>query len=770
MRLRLSKLFVALVVLCLIACCIFAQEVAAEEDNYAPELISFRLAQSSIAAGEAIRIELEIKEDATGLSRVFVQLNNTNQDDYMLTTEKLYDAPQFSSGEDYIKILLEVPTNQYTKDGAWHIGYIELYDQKGNFSRYCGVPGRDQLHSEFVEPQQFVNGVINIEITGSLGQFERPELLSVSIRNPLVEKPGTLILDLSFFKCSGISYIQIDLQNKNTKDFWNEQQHGVSQTETDGAYVIEIPISEYRHVGECEIVAIYVTDNYGNQAQYTSNYIEGHFVDYYDTAKEFDLLEFEVSGVKGDETAPAITDIRVLNTDAQVDKPGMLYFEIDLVEDGSGVACIDIEYECTDGSTIDVNSRGIYRFCVANYFEQALDQTILEKPLKTGTYSWRIPIPSTRPNGTYEIHVRFVRDVSENTYEDYSDIGKKAYFSVKDEFTYSFEMAITNGDLLATVQAMNEGEIGRILLSNRREDNVLTKDVLDAIADQNKTLVCYMDGFQWIFNGLKVKENKTKDLNLTTRIFAVEGHKLSSGKTAICLSFENNGKLPGIIEFRFKSAFVREYYSREDSLRLYHVEGESGGAESDLDYRHCGYTEIPHKDANIKVVLDDGDSWCYVKLSHNSKYIVSGEVLTKLNDSQIGNQTNPTITAPTVGGDQNAGDHPSGTTNATTPTATTVPHQENTQPTMVTTPPTHQMTTIGMSTLPTQNPVSSQNQANTTKNGITGGQEESSDTDGDLILYCVIAGAVILVLGFVLSNKSARVFIKSLMKRPGKSN
>ena len=601
-----------------------------------------------------------------------LQFNNSQLDNNPFSAEYFCETPEYSIGDAYITFTFNVWTNVATWSGDWFIGYLEFHDQKGNFSRYCGNPVNNDLKSEFLDPQQTVSGITHVQIQGTSSSADMPVLNSIRILNPTVEKPGTLKVEANITSTHKLSRVQFTMANENTKDTYTEFAYPNSDKGGTRTYVFEVQLSEQRHNGQWRILGIWIDDIYRNTGLYGTDQGMAYLENLDDkSAPRFPVPTFRVTGVQGDETAPAVTAVEVLNPNKTVSKPGILQIRLDLVEEGSGITCVEVEYERADVNEPDIASRYIYQYCVEGYGDSYAKHTIMPQKLKTGSYTFDIPVGSIRPDGIYRIRVRELRDAAGNLYNDYANKGILTEFTVKDEFDYAFEMGITNGALLQRIQALNPGETGRILLSNRADENILTKEMLDAIADQDKTLVCYRDGYQWIFDGKNVKGNKTKDLNLTARVFTISGENLSSGKSAVCISFENNGKLPGKIEFRFRTDYVLGYFGVEEKLHFYHIDAPESGYETDPDYANSDYEEVPRSESNIRVVLEEQDGWCYVKLAHNSKYVLSGSTLRKYtpntNQRPVQSPVNPEPTEPAV----------DATEPETTPEDTTAPTPES---------------------------------------------------------------------------------------------
>lgn len=621
-----------------------ALHVAAAEDLTPPELVSFEILKTDIAAGESFQVKIQVRESETGLSRAMIQFNHV--DEYSngalpIHTDNTLGTPLYSSGDNLIEYTFTVSTPSNTLSGDWVIGYLELHDQKGNFSRYCGFKQGDSLQQQLPSEGTVLEGATHIQLTSSSGDLARPLINSILVKTPVVEKPGVLQLELDVTCSSPFSYAQVNFSKNDSADNFVHFVYNATRVGENGL-VFEIPIEQVRHLGEWYVCELYLYDTEGRCGHYHA--YNGHLADFYNPAAQYDMVTFTVTGEMGDETKPVINAIRVLNNEGIVEKPGILKVEFDIVEEGTGVTGMEVYYERIDCNEIDFASRTIYQLYAKGHDLYNFADAYFDAPLKTGKHIFEIPVFSTKPAGKYMVTVRFLEDAAQNQYQNF-DVD--AEFTVTDEFNYVFEYGITNQGLLSAIQAMQEGEVGRILLSNNKEDNILTKEMLDAIAGQKKTLVCYKDGYQWIFEGKKINAKKTKDLNLTMRIAIISGENLSSGKQAVCLSFENNGDLPGPVQFRFKTAFVKEFFGKEHLLHLFHVEAPESGHETDIDYEHSDYKEIPHKDVNFKVVMEEKDAWCYVNLHHNSKYVVSDAPIVKYSASDNSQQnTTPPATQP----------------------------------------------------------------------------------------------------------------------------
>jgi len=613
---------------------LFAVDAFAAEDTKAPVLKSVKVLNSTVKAGSDIEVKVTIDERGTGLKEAMVQFNHSTKE-YSPTIyyTKTWSKPVYSTKSKLITYTFKIPTEKYNHSGDWFLAYIEFYDSKGNFARYYGNKKNNTLLSEFTSPAQKVSGVTHVNLYGTTGDNRPPVVNWVKIEEGFVEKPGKATVKVNITEESGLEYVQVNLfsvkgNREITKnDFTIETKKGTH------TYFFEVPINKNALVGEWGLKDLYLKDKKGNEAHYTSEQGDGYFINYYDSKEKVLLPKFRVTGVDGDTNSPNVVDVKVLNAEKSLQKPGVLKVQLDLEEFESGVTNIEFEVQCTDGEEIDVTNRYMYSFSAKGYeYTQSTGVTnkFFDEPLMTGIYTFNLPFPSKLKNGNYIVYVRTIKDRAENEEWTIWTEAVQDTFVVSDEFDYDFEVGITNTELFHLASKMEEGKVGRVYLNEDGKQNVLPKQALLAIAGKDKKLVCYKGGYQWIFDGLDIDKNKVKDINLTTKIYTVAKDNLSSGQKAICLSFVNHGELPGKVQFRFKSTFVKGFEDNPEDLYLYHVDEAKDDGGDDIDYLNDSYDRVPAKEANFEVIEDDTDNWCYIDLTHNSKYLVSASKINKI--------------------------------------------------------------------------------------------------------------------------------------------
>lgn len=226
----------------------------------------------------------------------------------------------------------------------------------------------------------------------------------------------------------------------------------------------------------------------------------------------------------------------------------------------------------------------------------------------------RIPIfvKSSTPKAIYNV-------VDISLTDEYGNIAyyDGAYYcngdlKIKDEFKIEFRGSLSNGNVVNELQSMEEG---KTVLLTAKKDTILRKELLDAIAGKDKTLVIYADQsgtLQWVINGLDIT-GETKDVDIKVELSTVSAENYGGVGDTIQLKFANNGVLPFKVNFRLQSEYISSQYNLKSDMHLYYV------------------TKNNIKEENVNcTVLDMGSgSWCYIDLTHNSTYYLSGVKLVK---------------------------------------------------------------------------------------------------------------------------------------------
>ncbi len=627
-------MIIILIISLILTFSIYIGPAYAEEDITAPRLISVEVLTPNVNAGDSIRVKIEVEETGTGITEAGIGLVRfaENIRDYRYKSSNVvYDSPQYSSEDEYFTIIFDIPTDQSIIGGEWMVSRITLVDAKGNDDLIgWGVPSNYIKSQRFETVYEFDR---TIQVSGGQSEevFKYPVLNSIKIQEKDLTPSDNLTIELNVTCELGLS--SFDLGFIHRKDNMEFSYHAEPTTTKKGTHdhVIKVPLPSNIHNGEWELINLYINDgadgNGGYYTYYTTNEgEEGWFVNSNNYDDKFEMLTFNITGGVTDTEKPLVTDISILMDDKVVQKPGMVPFKVDILEEDSGVTSLVVEavyYKKVntedDSDEIETiiytyNAKGFGPPEGAGYPEAQS----FSKPLTTGSYTFYFPVGSKAEKGEYDFYVWELIDAAGNLSQENSYEGKRLVdkFKIEDEFDYDFEIGIDNPAFLSKVKGMDEGEAGRILL-NKRKDNILKKKVLDAISGKDKKLVFYLGGYQWIMDGKTINKEKTKDLDLTVKVKVTAGNADTANNDVVLLTFADNGELPGPVQFRFKSAFMKDYFGDYDALRLYYLEEGSSGSIN-LD-------EVD--DPNFQVILDGSDAWCYVDLTHNSKYLVSGSKL-----------------------------------------------------------------------------------------------------------------------------------------------
>ncbi len=642
MKKLISSILIVLMMVCTLAPA--GIPVYAAEDTKPPVLKSIKVLTPSVKVGEYIKIKITVDERGTGLSNAMIQLNSgsgNSANTKMLIEDHTWSTPVYSTSSNMISYTFKIKTDENTINANWHVAYLEFTDKKGNWSRYCGSPDNNNMFND-VNQAEVVKGSTHCKTTGSSADGTPPVVNWVKFSTASIVKPGTANLKVNITEPLGISYYQFEFCNKRDGAYYVVNKEVTPKEKGTFTKTYKIKFDEKKHNGEWVLAAVYLRDGNENEVDYFYDGIDGIHYDYLENYDDRSITirntKITVYGAAGDETRPDIKAITVNGENSKVLKPGKLMFDLDITEADSGVVSFSVEINCISSGSLDINSRTSYYFYASGYENKEtwydgngrkITKKTYSSPLLTGRHTFTIPISSYIRNGQYSIHVVEMEDKAGNRYYDgeWENPKHSASFTVEDEFDYDFEVGITNPSLLSKVQNMPEGKVGRILLDSNKSNNKVSKNVLDAIAGLDKKLVFYRSSYQWIMDGKQIDPTKTKKLDLNVKVSTVAAENLSSNQKAVCLIFSNNGKLPGKIQFRFKSSFVEEYEDDPGDLYLYYVNEEDGNSagiadDEDIDYLNDDYDSV--SDPKFNVVVDDGDAWCYVDIAHNSKYLVSG--------------------------------------------------------------------------------------------------------------------------------------------------
>ena len=304
-----------------------------------------------------------------------------------------------------------------------------------------------------------------------------------------------------------------------------------------------------------------------------------------------------------------------------------------------GIAEFDVKVYARD---IAIKSVTV-EICQADYANgTAGDNTLATGTWKgSGKYSGtvRVKIPLTADNlaGTWRVQTMYVTDSVGNstTYDphgwgDQEEMGYAwTYLSdgteyelptieVQEEFSYYRKVSLSHPDLVSIASEMPEGSALSLNIDSA-SGGIIPKEVFDAIAGQDKTLVPYGKNYQWVIKGTDIV-SETKDVNVKTTLSTISEGTYDTGEDAVGVDFYTNGQLPGPVQIRFKSDYI------------YNLEGVKGVLY--LYYINNGVPEL-QDNPDFDLNFDGTDKWCHFTIDHNSKYIVAGSEVNSKKHTKI---------------------------------------------------------------------------------------------------------------------------------------
>lgn len=303
---------------------------------------------------------------------------------------------------------------------------------------------------------------------------------------------------------------------------------------------------------------------------------------------------------------PKIQAVRVVNPNVQ--KPGVVYVDIDFTENGIGVDSIGFQFTSTTGHFLGGTGYFVYPTGASAY---------------SGTVRKAVPVPSNSREETYIMNYIGIMDRALNLtsytaeadgyfYTNGVKTSRVPEFYVKDEFDVEMEIAITNPQLVSRLTNMSEGKTAKILIDSS-SNGVFPKAAFDAIKGKDKTVVIYRDGLQWLINGKDIIK-LTKDVNLNITMTQVDGSEYGVSDQLVSVEFQPNGELPGKATIRLKSDYLYNIQGITGKLYLYYVSNDG----------------IQEETGNFNLNMDGTDKWCYFDVTHNSKFLISNKKLSAI--------------------------------------------------------------------------------------------------------------------------------------------
>ena len=601
-------------------------EVKADSDTLAPLVNEISFASAEYNKGNTISLTIDVTEEGTGIESISVSFYGYKNNQFVdFSGSKQYDNAIYSGT---YSIDIEIPQN--TTAAEYYVGQIDVADQAGNTRCYWNgwnASGYDVddngsyvIDFDGKVEKCYINNGSTVNVLSS-GDDVAPIVTSVDFDTNEVNKGGQATFTLNVEDESEIESVSLSFYGYN-----NSQM--ISPSISDSSYSINgseisysITISDDSPAGTFYLGQLDICDNQGNSRSYWNGWDEkgysidenGAFInDFTDNNYKVYITNastFTVSS-SGDDVAPTISLISLDST--QVIKPGIIKATI----------------SASDNARIKDIGVSMYTYVKGQLY--SINGSLTNIDMESGNFELSIPVPTTTVCGEYYLGQIDINDYSGNSrcywngwkddgYDtdsegayiaDFDNSNEKLYIDngdtalVQEEFEVGFEKALSNPNLIDSINNLSDGEMGKVLIDG---DSIAEKEIFDAIKGRDVNIAFYKDNYQWIFNGLDI--NDTKDISLSIEFNKVSGVEYGLDRDALLISFADNGVLPGKAKIRIKSDYTYEIYQVNNDVELYYVD-----QNNELEYE---------EDSEIKYVPDGDEHWCWFEITHNSSYLAT---------------------------------------------------------------------------------------------------------------------------------------------------
>lgn len=597
--------------------------VYADGDTTAPYLTKISI--KSVSVEDIIAraaVEMEVVEDETGISSISFTIGSPYGDTiYIANIGCGFETGQITS------TISEVFSGIISRTGDYYISQIDVTDFAGNsrsYGRGNGLSVNEELpeDSNGVYFQDLSNAENRCYLDGTdkmaflLGtEATLPGMLSFNLMNESLNRGEELKFEAVFESQESFTSFTLELFCKATS---TSQQLNLPCTMNGTVITGSVMLPATMPPGKYDIMGISfrsqnnvrvytnIALNSGLEPEYLKDGMGNKCI-----LTGFKAIQVNSSDGKID---PYIKELKFLTT--AIKKPGVLKIQL-TVGDDTGISRI--------------TASGLV------YYEQRIKKSGQEW---SGVHS--VPVSTSAANGSYHVDRIEIMDTDgnksiytlgmiwgdgginvwkphqdENGYYAVSAGGSgdkvyysgSPYFTVEDEFDVAFEIGLANPNILNHINSMQEGQAGKIRIESSKKAD---KSLFEAIQGKDKTLIFYYNNYQWVFNGKDIVNPKTVDL--TTTFTAPDGANYGTAGKVLQISFAENGELPGRANIRIKSDYTKTIYDLTNDMYLYYCNTDKNQMELESD-------------SDINYYLDGSDNWCSFYITHNSKFVATGNKL-----------------------------------------------------------------------------------------------------------------------------------------------
>lgn len=538
----------------------------------------------SVQADGDMTMEIDV-EDASGV--IYLELYFENSDGDVAYMYPLAGGGTLYSGKHTIQ-----GGAGFSRNGTYMLMAVTLEDANGNEIEYSNYGDYTALDDLGIQRE--------VNIVGAAEAQPLPMLKSFVVRNPeAVDAKGYITVDLEM---ENSSFNSVTVGFNHTSGYYSRLDYNAHGEKT-GKQTIKIPAYDNLPAGENRITWISVWGSGGTEYYHYSETKDCFYTEYADPRQYLpaDAVTKTINVVNStaDTVAPVVNSVDIKTHNLLL--PTALQVEVDITEDHigdrSGVRDFSLVFRNENGHEI--------------YTPNYLPNDIFGK--YTGTWTLNIPFSPFMGEGNYTLEEIHIDDgnINQTRYQgaELDAICSDRTLTMNSPYNIAYEGPLGNTE--EVLDAVNTLEEGETAVLDARLTTIVPKAVFESIAGKDVTLVISMDDVEWVFDGKKVVRSRCKDIDVATGISPEDGQEYgyADDKQVLVIYFADNGKLPGQAKVRINNAYISaKYHMGIDHLMLTY---DNGG-------------QMIVEDMNVAI---EGDEAAVLVIDHNSKFILSGGLL-----------------------------------------------------------------------------------------------------------------------------------------------
>ena len=442
--------------------------------------------------------------------------------------------------------------------------------------------------------------ILNVGIVNALDESEDdkepPVLLNIDIEKNVINlgESNTFLFKVSD-NSNGIVDIDFKLSCEHPLDCAVYANTAINLNNNDTTAYEYINNNEY---GRIDFENIILTDKYNNKScYYIGSEPNEHDVNdsYCDRIEKYsDELYFEVINDKVEE-------------DNTIDNEAPVLINVSVNKTKFNIPSASGEVELTASDNKKLKDSAVVKFSNGDNII-----TVLLDLQDDNKYRGNIFVDVDAELGKYKLSYVALSDNS----------GNSSYYNEDDLTTFDagFELVSKSMDVIAKTSDENYLQIIRnakdndIIYLDSDDNNIIKKEVFEAIKGTNKTIHIKYNSIEWIFYGKDIKDENIKDISMSSMLNSPEYYeemnlpKYNINKGLI-LCFANNGVLPGPVTIRLQfSYFLKNFIGKE--FNVYYINKDDKQPLTKF------------MESSVKI---NEDGWYEFKLYHNSDYIMTNE-------------------------------------------------------------------------------------------------------------------------------------------------